>query len=1089
MSSLTVYKASAGSGKTFTLALEYIRLLISNPVSYRNILAVTFTNKATEEMKNRIIGKLYGISNNLPDAKDYFEELRQTDNHSDDDAIRIIARKALSQLIHNYDYFHVETIDTFFQSVLRNLAKELDLSANLRIELNDRMVEEQAVDAMIDELNTRSPLFSWLLNFVMDNINDNKGWNVIRSVKDFGRMIFNDNYKIDSELITAQLQKKSFISDYKKELSSIKEGKRQELSEIKDAFFNTIQENGINPTDFKGGARSGIQRYFEKLTNEDLDDKNFMQSTVLKCINSEENWTTKTSPQRESIKELANSTLIPMLEKAEKTRKEAQYAIQSVDATLKNINSLRLLNDVERKVREMNAEANRFLLSDTQHLLQLMINDSDSPFIFEKIGTRLEHIMIDEFQDTSSVQWQNFLVLLNECISHYSQAGDNVNNLIVGDVKQSIYRWRSGDWQLLKNINKFFPGHNVDTRELKVNYRSKRNIVAFNNAFFKYGIKYEAIRERETDEEEAKLIEEAYSDVEQISLKEKAEGFVRIKLFAKDNYEEKMLKETEAVIDEILSKGTPQHKIAILLRSNKNIPLIANYFMENRPDINIVSDEAFRLDRSIAVKTVVAALKYVENQNNLINKAQLIKNFILCKTGKCLSDNALFDTNSASDILPKEFCENINTLKRMPLYELAERIFSLLQINNMQCESAYICAFFDSLANYIENTSSDLSGFIREWDENIHSNTIQTDGVDGIRLISIHKSKGLEYDNVIIPFCDWMLEMYSSNYIWCHPSRKPYSKLPLIPVNYSPKLANSVYSADYRHEHLQNTIDNLNLLYVAFTRAANNLYVFGKRDTKSTRSSLIQACICDEALLSLPDSTLTGETDKNDDICFEFGTFAQSDISEEAHDGKDDKEEENIFLRQSTPIDVDIYSHNIPLTFRQSNKSKDFTADIAGGDELQSRNYIKFGNILHLIFSRIHTVEDIPMILDEYESTGVLYEGNLNRKELDLKLRSYINSDKTATDWFSPHWKLYNECSVLKTVTENGKEKVVERRPDRVMRNRDKIVVVDFKFGKMHDEYHDQVREYMKIFHDMGFTDVKGYLWFVMKKQIVSVTL
>lgn len=1089
MSSLTVYKASAGSGKTFTLALEYIRLLISNPVSYRNILAVTFTNKATEEMKNRILGKLYGISNNLPDAKDYFEILRKANSNIDDEEIRIIARKALSQLIHNYDYFHVETIDTFFQSVLRNLAKELDLSANLRIELNDRLVEEQAVDMMIEELNMRSPLFSWLLNFVMDNINDNKGWNIIRSVKDFGRMIFNDNYKNDSKLITAQLQKKNFISDYKKELLSIKESKRQELSDIKDAFFYTIKENGISPTEFKGGARSGIQRYFEKLTNEDLDDKNFMQTTVGKCISSEDNWVTKTNPQKDAIKALACSTLIPLLEKAETARKNAQYSILSVDATLKNINSLRLLNDIERKVRDMNAEANRFLLSDTQHLLQLMINDTDSPFIFEKIGTRLEHIMIDEFQDTSSVQWKNFLVLLNECISHYPQVGDKVNNLIVGDVKQSIYRWRSGDWQLLKNIDSYFPGCNVDTRELKVNYRSKRNIVAFNNAFFKFAIKSETINERETDEEEAALIEEAYSDVEQISLKDSAEGCVRIKLFAKDKYEEKMLHETESVIDEILSQGTPQHKIAILLRSNKNIPLIANYFMENRPDINIVSDEAFRLERSIAVTTIIAALKYVENQSNLINRAYLIKNFMLCKTGIRLSDKDIFDADSALKILPHDFCENINSLKRMPLYDLAERIFSLLKIENMQNESAYICAFFDSLANYIENNSSDLSGFLREWDDNIHSNTIQTDGIDGIRLISIHKSKGLEYDNVIIPFCDWMLEMYSSNFIWCHPSQKPYNKLPLIPVNYSPKLANSVYSADYKHEHLQNTIDNLNLLYVAFTRAVNNLYVFGKRDTKNTRSSLIQACICEVAQLSLPDSTLSGETDNDSDICFEFGTFAKSDISEYINADKDNVKEKNIFLRQSTPISVDLYSHNVPLTFRQSNKSKDFTAEIAGGDELQSRNYIKFGNILHLIFSRIRTIDDIPMILNEYEANGILYEGNLNRNELDRKIRSYINSNKITAEWFSPYWKLYNECSVLKKVSKNGKEIVVERRPDRVMRNKDKIIVVDFKFGKMYDEYHEQVREYMKIFHDMGFTDVKGYLWFVMKNQIVSITL
>ncbi len=1096
MSSITVYKASAGSGKTFTLALEYIKFLIYNPESYRNILAVTFTNKATEEMKNRITGKLYSLANNLEDSKDYFDKLRT--NRITDEDIRINAHKALSLLIHNYDYFHVETIDTFFQSVLRNLAKELDLSANLRIELNDKMVEEKAVDTMIEELDRTSPLFSWLISFIMNNIDENKGWNVIRSVKDFGRMIFNDNYKDESKNITKQLQKKDFISEYQKKLRKMRNDSKSALCEIKDNFFCVIKENNIEPTDFKGGARTGIQRYFYKLSDDNLDDKKFMPATVAKCIESPENWTTKSNAKKDIIKSLAGSTLIPMLENAEKARHYAQYTIQSVDATLKNINSLKLLNDIEKKVREMNVDANRFLLSDTQNLLRSMIKDTDSPFIFEKIGTWLDHIMIDEFQDTSSIQWKNFLILINECISRCSEDDSNVNNLIVGDVKQSIYRWRSGDWQLLNNINKFFKNSTVETKELKVNYRSKRNIVIFNNTFFKYSIKVESLNESEIDKEEALFINEAYKDVEQIPVKKDEEGLVRIKLLSKDDYTNKVLGETEVTIDEILEKGTPQNKIAILLRSNKYIPLIANYFMERRPDISIVSDEAFKLDRSSAVMTIVAAMKYISNPNDRINKMCLIKNCSQNDKDKKSVYDKYIALNDLTGLLPEEFVNDIEELKKLPLYELAERLFIIFNLESMQNESAYICAFYDALSNYISNMSSDLAGFLKEWDENIHSNTIQTDGVGGIRLISIHKSKGLEFDNVIIPFCDWNLENYSSNYIWCRPQEKPYNELPLIPLNYSPKLANSVYYKDYRHEHLQTTIDNLNLLYVAFTRAANNLFVIGKRDTKNTRSALIQSCLCNDSLLSLPESILKGEENSDSDIFYEFGSFAASKETDEqskkeiknTKNGVKTSSIDNIFMRESISVDICVKSHIMPITFRQSNKSKDFTADITGGDEQQSRNYIKFGNILHLIFSKIHTADDIPMVLDEFEANGVLYEGDLNRIELEKKLRYYISSDKQIADWFSTRWKLYNECTVLSLDEEKGKSgRITERRPDRVMRDGNRIIVVDFKFGNMHKEYIDQVKGYLEILKKMGYDDVKGYLWFVLKKQVVPVEL
>ena len=335
MSSLTVYRASAGSGKTFTLAVEYIKFLIKNPYSYRNILAVTFTNKATEEMKSRIIAQLYGISHSLHDSEPYLDKISD-ETGVDKETIRKMSELALTQLIHNYDYFHVETIDTFFQSVLRNLAKELDLSANLRIELNDKQIEEQAVDALIDELDSQSPLFSWLLSFIMDNIDENKGWNIIRSVKNFGKMIFDDEYRFASNSLKEKLSQIGFIEGYVKHLISMREEAKKSLLDKQKRFIELLNDNGLSPNDLKNGNR-GIGSYFHKLTGEKLDDKTMKNATLEKCLNNAEEWAKKTDKRHDIIVNLAKDCLIPLLREAEEIRPKALETIVSVNATIRTI--------------------------------------------------------------------------------------------------------------------------------------------------------------------------------------------------------------------------------------------------------------------------------------------------------------------------------------------------------------------------------------------------------------------------------------------------------------------------------------------------------------------------------------------------------------------------------------------------------------------------------------------------------------------------------------------------------------------------------------------------------------------------------
>lgn len=520
MSALTVYKASAGSGKTFTLAAEYIKFLVINPWDYNSILAVTFTNKATDEMKNRILGQLFGISRSLPESKPYLDKVIAETGVSEEEA-RKNAAVALMLLVHNYDYFHVQTIDTFFQSVLRNLAKELDLSANLRIELNDKKIEMLAVDALIDELDRKSVLFSWLMRFVMENIDENKGWNVVKSVRDFGEKIFDDEYRKNCGTLNMRLREEGFYDKFTKQLLCMKNARFSTLKKVEAEFFSALGENGTDISTIKGGNQ--IVSYFSKLTGGKLTDKDCLTKTFVGLLEDSGRWVKKNDKNRGGILALVEERLIPLLNKSEILRREALKTVVSVESTLQNLRGLLLLDDIEKKVREMNAEANRFLLGDTQYLLHKMMSGTDTPFLFEKMGTRLKHIMIDEFQDTSTVQWQNFRILLAECMSHCD--GRWVNNLIVGDVKQSIYRWRAGDWQLLQNIEGEFGKSQTDIHTLDTNYRSVRNIVTFNNLFFRISAELETEKEKLNDPSLAERIRAAYEDAEQKIKKKIPQGW------------------------------------------------------------------------------------------------------------------------------------------------------------------------------------------------------------------------------------------------------------------------------------------------------------------------------------------------------------------------------------------------------------------------------------------------------------------------------------------------------------------------------------------------------------------------------------
>ena len=1034
---LTVYKASAGSGKTFRLAIEYIKLLIDDPTAYKNILAVTFTNKATEEMKSRILSQLYGLWKGLPDSGDYLEKIVEETGKPQE----LIARKAgeaLTNIIHDYHGFCVETIDSFFQSVLRNLARELDLTANLRVSLNDDQVEAQAVDELIDELSRTSLMLQWIIDYINENIDNDKGWNVIKQIKSFGQTIFKDFYKDEQDKLTEVFNDETFFKRYTGKLRQLKKNAQETMLQYAETFNDLLAENGLSVDSLSNKGR-GIASYFKKITGNDWSADKCRNKTLENHLADATKWSSKTNPDYAQVVDLASTTLIPLLEDTERARSLQWKIYVSADLTLHHLNQLRLLGSIQQRVSAINGEAGRFLLSDTQHFLHQFMDGSDSPFIFEKMGVRLKHIMIDEFQDTSTVQWNNFKVLLEETMSHDT-------NLIVGDVKQSIYRWRSGDWRLLNNIQDEFSNEQLYIDNMDTNFRSAKNIIDFNNNFFIEAAEIEYQRVQAVNPDEAEQLKRAYADVKQETPKgKKDEGLVRITLLPSADYDDNTIETVINTVRELKSEGIAEHDICILVRSNRYIPVIADAFMRKMPEVNIVSDEAFRLDASLAVNTLILAFRSLVTPSEPLIEANLRK--------------AYKRINGTDDLeLPLS-----PKLLSMTLTDMAEEVFSIFHLEKLDAESAYICTFYDQLSKFLLEAGTDLDAFLTEWDDNIYKKTIQSDHIDGIRMISIHKSKGLEFANVIIPYCDWRIEM--NNTIWCYPDEEPFDELPIVPVNYSKKMHESIYADDYAHEHLQNCVDNLNLLYVAFTRARNNLFVIGRRDSSNSRSRLVQDVLAKwdvgEELQSLP-------------INYEYGQLLKKDA-------KHEEVTHNKFLIPEQAFVVGVESHKNAVTFRQSNQSLDFVHPEEESSD-QSR-YTKMGNVLHNLFSTISTTADIPRALRRLESEGILYDEDVSAEKLSAMLARRFENPQVAS-WFAPGWTLFNECSII-SVTPEGE--VRKLRPDRVMTDGQQMIVVDFKFGRRNQEYHDQVKQYMDLLCQMGHTNVKGYLWYVYNNQIEEV--
>lgn len=1110
---LTVYRASAGSGKTFTLAVEYISLLVKDPENYQHILAVTFTNKATQEMKMRILSQLYGIANSLQSSQQYFNKVKEKTNMPDA-VIRNNARAALTLLIHRYNNFRILTIDAFFQQVLRNLAHELGQTANLRVDLNNEEITEKAVDQMIESLEKGQPVLQWISTYINNSIEDDNGWNIIGKIKTFGTNIFKDFYKAHEANLKEQLSNADDFKVYETTLRKRRNDIRKTFNSKAKSILNEIKNANL---DIPSNYRSGLYKYLTDSAIAPLTNKP-LKAGVLKANESPQNWTSSkcAKADKQQIETLAAEVLSAQLSELIAYNNDNWNEFQSIQLTLSHLSELRLLHAIADAVDNLTKDTNRFMLSNTQALLKELIADSDTPFIFERIGARLKHVMIDEFQDTSTIQWQNFQVLLANCM-----AQELSQNLIVGDIKQSVYRWRQGDWGILNNIEKSFAHQKIRLETLDYNYRSEKRIIDFNNTFWEQCVANTAKEVAQDDAEKAKIVQKAYEDVAQKTHKTTENGFVKISLYPSKVMKDAVLEELIETIKELFNNGyggKNQSKIAILVRSKSNIQDIVNALLQAfGNEINIVSDEAFRLDASLSVNIIVSAMHLLTHPDDVLTRGKLVKLYNQEVLKKPLTDtDLLVSINESNNIdtknidkkerrklateqqmaklnsqLPPEYVTNRELLLGLPIVDLVDKLFMLFGLDQLEGQSSYICTLYDTLNDFLKDHTADIDDFINEWENSLSSKTIQSDEIEGIRIMTIHKSKGLEFDNVIIPFCNW--EMEKKGTLWCETKNKPapYNKLPLLPIDFSrDKLIGTVFEDDYKEEHFQNIVDNLNLLYVAFTRASKNLFVFGLRQGKTTldniakgtppgnRSYAIELALR-QVSEQLQGSSLSFPDDIGSEIHFEYGTLAP-----ETHE-KEHAVADNPFLIKPDKHIVSIATYPQAATFKQSNKSIEFVKgeDVDPSDRTR---YIKIGNVLHQLFSTIYTTADIPARLNELEQQGIIYNDEITSAQLRTRIEDAITNPQVQ-EWFSKRWQLYNECTILEYNKDTNE--MEEHRPDRVMTDGKEFVVVDFKFGKEREEYKKQVQQYMEILIRMGHKKVSGYLWYVVKNNVVEVNI
>ena len=1093
MSNLRIYKASAGSGKTFRLTEEYLKLVFAEPKQYKNILAVTFTNKATGEMKSRILSELHLISQNPEKSKHKDALLPLCKND-----IKLFQKRGefiLGLILHDYSSFSISTIDSFFQRILRAFAKESGITGGYKVELDTQVVLDEVVDNLMLRLSDDPMLSRWLISYTENHIDEKGNWNIEKDIKKLAAQLFTEQYQdLHSKGIFQNLDIEK-LHEIKDSISHSKRTSEKAIHHIGTKGREILTKYNISEADLNGGTRSAFG-FFSKLENKDIDEA-FKATAYKKAIAGEAEsikWSKKGSGPEVDI---AGAELVALMQTAD----ELSKPFYTYEALHKYFFAFGILAELNLLLKQFREDKNTLFISDTSLLLRSIIDDNEAPFIYEKTGTRYRHFLIDEFQDTSGFQWANFKPLVQEALSNGGLG------LIVGDVKQSIYRWRGGDLNLLLNglqESEEFIGR-IDEQVLGNNYRSLPNLITFNNTLFENlpNILGGALgNDSDVIDTEMDRIRLAYDKNMQetpahIHAKE-FKGFVEFTFESNisdaenddenGKWKDQVLRKLPALIKDLQDRGYKAKDIAFLSRTSGGCKLVAEMLMDEKlllePDspynFDFISGESLKLNDNAGVRLLLSIFKHLSNPQDSLALAQVLSEYLLyVKDHENADDQPAishiwqgFPFNPQLHLLPEAFNRTKTQLLSLPLYELTEHLIEIFQIHRHKNNHPFLLAFQEIMMSYSKRFGADLLRFMDWWEENKDKQNLPTpEDADAMQIMTIHKSKGLEYRVVIIPFCDWSVDHSTSGdrdtIVWADTKNMPHHEhLPaFLPVKYSSRLEKTFLAPDYLEERQNAYIDSLNMLYVALTRAQEALYCFAELGREGKKLNKISDAVLqyfrDESHIGIHTTPLHSHWNEEEHT-FQLGTLPVA--AEQEHKKSD------LVIAPLTHYPANQWKNKLQIKRHAASLFSDETS-------IAREQSIDYGKLVHGVLASIRIPGDSKSVLQQLIFEGKITEDQ--RVELQSKLDTLFRNP-VITSWFSAEHQAKTERTI---VTKGGKTKI----PDRVIIHDNKAVVIDFKTGKTNKSHGQQVKDYAQTLKEMGYENIEAYLLYIADEMIERV--
>lgn len=1044
---LKIMKASAGSGKTYSLARTYISLLLKNNdrYAYRHILAVTFTNKATDEMKRRILKELHILATDTF-SSDYLKDFVPS-LFASPDLLQQKARAVLHDILHDYSAFAVSTIDRFFQHTLKAFAREIGQFASYQVELDKDSLVAESVDRILDSLTEEdSGLLSWLTRNVLEQIE--KG----------------ERYSMDANLLQMALRLKSAQRQEALEKAGIRdeENSKEKLLQIRDecrriissfkeearvratAVLEALDRSGVRPEESNYKFMTGLYAFSDPDPSKPFEapKDTFMKRAVDRNLWFAKSRSAKLLPQVEALLE------DPMKAFCELWGRDFQ--IYNTACVLDSqIYGLGVAAELQRTYKDLMKEKNVLSIDDSNTILKDIIDGSDAPFVYEKLGVRYDHFLLDEFQDTAGVQWTNFSPLLH---NSDSQGGEN---LIVGDVKQSIYRWRGSDWNLFDSqIPNEFPGHVNDP--LKVNYRSLGNIVRFNNEFFRQAA---AMVDRMSGHGDNGPLSAIYKDVEQgIHKKDKAPGNVSVTFCAKED-------ELQRVLDAVMearSAGARLSEIAVLVRSNAIGENVALFLIDN--GIDVITDDSLKVKNAITVRRLASLMSYVDNPDNSVSS------FLA----------------ASLDVKVPEGCTSLVDLAESLLRGIKESDKDMF----WKSEILHVQSFMDKLSEYVSAHGNSLRGFLKYWEGEDPSISSPSSG-ECVRVMTIHKSKGLDFPYVIVPYVE-NIKLFKADSYWCAPDLKDTSLEGIAEGVYDVTLSSSskstLFADHYDKESFLQQVDNINTLYVAMTRASAGMHVIAQNPSDKWLKELEDADPLQFSDFSqvlywfVCHSDYTHNLHREGDeehVRFDLGGLVDFDkIRKQEDDGLKPFVISSGDEYPSIPLNPESESDQ-GIDVRERGRLK-FSADALeffSDEGMDASNRVR-GVVLHDVLAMVICPEDLEEAVSSMLTSGTVTSDEARRI-------TGLLSEKIAhvrdMGWFD-----VNESMVLNETSLMDSDGQVYR-PDRVVMDGRKVKIVDYKFGEHHRSYERQLTKYADLWERMGYQVESACLWYVLTDEIVKV--